>query len=206
MNPAFSFRITAIVVAVFFGLTVPTYAQKGGKSRQPKWDALNFGSQLDNGDTYSIKKLVLDVPINEKQVCFGPVKGIFENNETSFDKLEINDRQILARLESSFGSFFRLRQRGVTSYGQLGKITVLTNNGQFEITISELGFNLGDGYPSQKNTFYSWTLAKILNDEARKLGGDGLKSEHFNVLSGIHWIESAKSSYEKLKPHAGKLP
>ena len=84
--------MTLVVMVAFLVLVVPTNAQEDQAPQEPKWDVLNFGSQIESGAAYSIEKLVLEVPTNDKQVCYGPVKGVFVDDQISFDKHEITDR------------------------------------------------------------------------------------------------------------------
>ena len=199
----------SFAIALLIGLAwcEPASAQFGSpdakfgttKRKSVDWTPLSFGRTLDSGEAYQIKKLVLTIPPNSKQEHFGPVKGLFVSDDALLE-LEVADRKRLERLEQSLKSFMRLEQHGgATSYGRSGKITVVTTDGEFVISVSELGFNLGDEHPSDDNTFYSWTLAKILDDEAQRVSKAGLKKKHFDVLSGQHWINSQRDRYPKLQ-------
>ena len=171
------------------------FAQDAPESEYVDWRQLRFDWKSDNGDAYRITKLVIDVPKNAD----APWKrGMFADEETELKQVEIADKDRLEFVEDSFGSFLRVEQHGaVSSYSQPGTITVFTTKGRFKISISDFGFNLGTGYPSDKNTFFQWSLAKLLDDEARRQSGSGLKPKVFDVLSGLHWIKSRKEAYEK---------
>ena len=176
------------------------------KRKSIDWTPLSFGHTLDSGKVYRIKKLVLKIPPNSKQVHFGPVKGLFESDDALLE-LEVADRGKLERLERSLTSFMRLEQHGgSSSYGKSGKITVVTTDGEFVISVSELGFILGDEYPSDDNTFYNWTLAKILDEEAQRVSKAGLKKQHFDRLSGQHWIDSQRRRYPNSQPAKKQTP
>ena len=185
------------LVAYSSGLVFVTAqdTQEAGPAGPIDWRQLDFKLKLDNGDVYRITKLVFDVPKNAEAPW---KKGIFADRRTELKQLVIADRDRLRLVESSLGSFLRLEQHGaVSSYMQNGKITVFTTKGSFHISISNTGFTLGTGYPSDKNIFFDWTLAKLLDDEARRQYGTGLKPKTFDVLSGLHWINGRKMNYEK---------
>jgi len=190
--------ILSLFVSAAFVTVVSTLTQVDLKTVPLNWDKLRFGRVIESKGEYRITKIILDIPVNREQICFGPVKGLFQDDATAFKSHEITEESKLAVLARSFDSFFRLEQHGaVTSYGRPGKLVLVTNNGNIEIGITELGFTLGIASPSDQNTFYNWTLAKIIDDECRKQSGKGLKTKHFSVVSGQYWAESSKIQYEK---------
>lgn len=175
----------------------PDAKLRASSQQKTDWEQLYFGHTLDDGKTYQIAKLVLEIPRNSKQQVFGPAKGLFKSDDVLLE-MEVTDRARLKSLEQSLQSSIRLEQhRWLTPFGQAGQITVVTTNGEFAISVSELGFHLGSRYPSDGNTFFNWTLAKILDDEAQRISQAGLKEKHFDVLSGRHWIDSQISRYPK---------
>jgi len=69
---------------------------------------------------------------------------------------------------------------------KLGTISFYHRKEKFDVTIANVGFFMGPDL-NDYHLFYSWRLAKLLNDVALS-HGPGLSQEGFNSLSGLSSI------------------
>lgn len=203
-------KCSTVVVALLSLSGAPMLFLTQGDQAKPmstanRWEQFPFGRTLENGEIYGVTKLVVTIPKNSNQkMQFGldvqslklPNLGPLVNPEAELTRVTIDDRNKLDRFEGSFQEFLRLETIGAAVYGDLGVVKVFTNDRGFSVRISERGFIIGDGPPNRNNTFYSWTLAKIIDEELRLRFNQGFKKQYFDLLSGQRIIDSDKMVYE----------
>lgn len=183
-------------------LPPPAQQEESTTDAQPTWDALHFGS------TYHIERITLTVPANSKQeLLFGLDletineinKGPLEASDSELNAAVVTDKQTIEQIENSFQEFLRLESNGSSAYGTWGSLKIKTNRNTFVITVSERGFVLGTGTPTNENTFYNWALAKLIDDQLRTRHDTGLKSKYIDWLSGKRQIDMDRKAYDRLK-------
>ena len=183
--------------------TIPPAAQQSESTTeaQTTWDALHFGA------TYSIEQITLNIPSNGKQeLLYGldvetineKNKGPLEASDSELKAVVVTDRQTIQHIEDSFQEFLRLESIGNSVYGKWGSLKIKTNRNTFIVSVSERGFVLGNGKPTKDNTFYSWALAKLIDDQLRKRHDSGLKLKYFDLLSGKRKIDMHRKAYDNL--------
>ena len=172
-----------------------------------EWVKTRFGRKLNGSEEYKITAVFLDIPKNaDQEMQYGldskmlnaPNLGPFESPNSQLKSARIDDPATIQWIQDSFQSFARLETLGSSAYGRLGTVTIVTNEERFDISVTERGFTLGDGLPNRKNTFYSWELAKLIDNEARRQFKTGLKPSYFDLLSGQLRIERSKDNYNHL--------
>jgi hypothetical protein len=78
----------------------------------------------------------------------------------------------------------------------LGIMKLDTADGPLIIGVSRIGFFLGVWDGSVRQTFFSWGLAKQVDDLLFNATGKHLEAEHFEALSGEERIKVGKKAYE----------
>ena len=92
---------------------------------------------------------------------------------------------------------------GGTPY-PVGFIEVTTNKDSFVIGVTWSGFSLGSKEFRMQNVFYSWMLAKQLDDILFRETKLRIPSEVFKSLSGEHLIEAGKMNYKAIRDDSTK--
>lgn len=80
----------------------------------------------------------------------------------------------------------------------LGKVEVTTTEGAFFVGVFARGFSLESTIPVQQNTFFSWGLAKLIDDALFHERKEHLRDVMFDALSGQGSIDSHKYRYEEV--------
>ncbi len=75
-----------------------------------------------------------------------------------------------------------------------GFLKIHTTDGAFTIGITYLGFNMGEGYPSDSHLFYSWGLTEYVRGELR-FRGIKMSARMYDRLSGEAMINSSRYIY-----------
>ena len=119
-----------------------------------------------------------------------------------FDK-QYSDSKTLALVQLGLSRSLREAQEpiGVGAIGQLpvGQIQIKTNHEVFKIAFGVQGFGMCREYIADDNEFYSWILAKILQDIATKEKLDSISQRVFSGMSGDRWLRSGEQEYQDLK-------
>ena len=143
-----------------------------------------------------LTKIVLNIPSN-KENSFGD--GVFVNEAASFKQHEIDDKPTLKWIGASFGTVLRMFDgHTIGSYLTKGSIELHIGKTKTEIEITQLGFCPANQYPTDHVVFYSWPLAKLIDDLAIRQSKSGMAKTYFSVLSGELNIERDKLEYAKL--------
>lgn len=174
----------------FFG---KAYAQESIVS-EVNWNSLEF-----QGD-YLIKKIIVAIPSNGDAPW---EKGVLNADGFSVEGIEIRDGKRLRYLESRIVQVLKIATNEdvvkTGGYSQIGSLSVITTNGEnFEIGISDAGFTLGTESTSSDTIFYSWALAKLIDEAVKSQLKIGLKKKSFDVLSGLNKIKSEQLQFEEL--------
>jgi hypothetical protein len=163
--------------------------------RHPRWELLEaFGE----GDTRITKlRIVLD-----KMDALPWAQWARRDKEFVY---ETKDAKVLHLAETFLTTPLRIaRPDGTTLIGPgdycLGKVEVTTTEGTFFVGIFARGFSLESTIPLQQNTFFSWGLAKLIDDALFHERKEHLREGMFNALSGQTSIDSQKYRYEKAYP------
>ena len=114
-----------------------------------------------------------------------------QNEPTKVKDFTISDPEEVNRLTSSItgvngeaGAKLSNHRRYLAQ--EMGTISFFQKGKKFDVTISNCGFFMGPEL-NDFHLFYSWTLAKLVNDISKKHGAS-LSQEGFNALSGARSI------------------
>lgn len=136
------------------------------KPRQPRWNLLWFCDVVNNpARSHRIQRIRIVLP--EKQAT--PWQAGWTGDEPLI--YETNDRHVLEAMEQFLTFPHRMAvprglhgARGDGSSSSVGTITITTNQEEFTVNISRVGFVLDSDAADYQNTFYSWGLAHFLDD------------------------------------------
>jgi hypothetical protein len=173
------------------------------QDRQADWGLFCFGGGNNEIDAYRIKKITLVTNIDLSKL-YGkngiPIPGIEQRRiELSSEK-----KQLLEDLEFGMWRPFRYaipKELGGGSGGGGGALATLhveTTNRSFDVLITMVGFALGGPMAQPHNVFFSWTLAKHLDDFYFEKTGKRFDKVFFETLSGERKIKLSKKFYSEI--------
>ena len=155
------------------------------------------GQVADNPENYwetfpdsHVDRIVVNLHTTDVTNSIQP--GIFGANEqTKIKDFAISNREKVDQLTYSItgvngvaGAKLRKHRRYLAQ--EMGTISFYQKGKKFDVTISNCGFFMGPDL-NDFHLFYSWTLAKLINDILKKQG-TCLSQEGFNALSGARSI------------------
>jgi hypothetical protein len=92
------------------------------------------------------------------------------------------------------------KERGqVGPGGHLGVLVIKSERAPLVIGVSQVGFYLGCFHGTTHQEFYSWVLAKTVDEQLFKLSGKHLEEETFSHLSGEDFVKKGKAFFEDVQ-------
>jgi len=136
-----------------------------------------------------VDKIVIRIHTTEEMNPIFP--DLFLKNHPAIKDFTIDDRDEATRLARSITGASgvagaKLFKHHRTFSQEMGTISFYFKEGKFDVIISNVGFFMGPEL-NDFHLFYSWRLAKLVNDVALK-HGPGLCQMGFNSLSGASSI------------------
>jgi hypothetical protein len=169
-----------------------------GYTEPPDWTLLQFSSLPEKGDRRITKVRITlrkDVDSSFGTTGIAGPKGV---------DVSITDPDLLESLEFFLSSALRANPMkgvwaGSGSAYHVGELRITTTEDEFTIGINRAGFMLNVDYFSPHNTFYSPSLAKLV-DDAVAIGGqqpfNRTPVDMFNLMSGQAWLDEQKNKYD----------
>jgi hypothetical protein len=142
-----------------------------------------FTSKSDDFDKIEIQLDVSEVESHKPRLFPKNHPAIGLRTVTDPDLIRILFRS-LTGVQGKAGAKLTKRQYNFSE--KVGRITFVRGASQYEITVSNSGFFMGPDM-NEFHLFYSWRLAKLVNDIALE-AGPGLTQEGFNSLCGARSI------------------
>ncbi|OHB73864.1 MAG: hypothetical protein A2V70_11425 [Planctomycetes bacterium RBG_13_63_9] len=136
------------------------------------------------------------------------VYGFRELNSGKTLDLRSSDPIVFKTVEGCLRGGFPLRPAfsdiGVSTTADLGIdhlgiLQITTREEKVIIGVSETKFYLGTWHGSNRQAFYSWGLAKQVDDLLFEATGKHLEKKHFEALSGEEIIRENKRLYEGIR-------
>ena len=100
--------------------------------------------------------------------------------------------------EQGFCDSTRFVTKTTSAVGLLpsGVVKVTTLSGTWEITLFQIGFSINPNCISHNSTFYSWTLAKLIEDTCQR-NGHTIEPALFRGLSGQQHLKEQKKYWRE---------
>lgn len=139
----------------------------------------------------SIEYDKIEIQLNVSAEVESHKPRLFPKDHPAIGLRTVTDPDLIGILARSFSgrrgiAGAKLTNRQRTFSEKVGRITFFRGDSQYEVTVANNGFFMGP-HMNDFHLFYSWRLAKLVNDIALE-AGPGLTQEGFNSLCGARAI------------------